>query len=62
LRELPDRVGEWMMRLEREGVHGADLVFACIGPASEISAAIRASKPPMAGRCHLPNTWKKSGR
>lgn len=36
LRELPDRVAEWMSRLEQEGVRGADLVFACIGPAIEI--------------------------
>jgi adenine-specific DNA methylase len=36
LRELPQRVGEWMARLDREGVRGADLVFACIGPALEI--------------------------
>ncbi len=36
LRELPKRVGEWMERLQREGVRGADLVFACIGPALEI--------------------------
>jgi putative DNA methylase len=36
LRELPGRVAEWMARLEREGVRGADLVFACIGPALEI--------------------------
>lgn len=36
LGELPIRVGEWMPRLEREGVRGADLVFACIGPALEI--------------------------
>jgi putative DNA methylase len=36
LRELPGRVGEWMSRLEREGVRGADLVFAYIGPALEI--------------------------
>jgi putative DNA methylase len=36
LRELPKRVNDWMDRLEREGVHGADLVFACIGPALEI--------------------------
>ncbi len=35
-RELPIRIGEWMERLEREGVRGADLVFACIGPAMEI--------------------------
>jgi len=27
LRELPERVGEWMTRLEREGVRGADLVL-----------------------------------
>ena len=36
LRELPERVGDWMQRLEGEGVRGADLVFACIGPALEI--------------------------
>ncbi|MGH7067083.1 MAG: DUF1156 domain-containing protein [Acetobacteraceae bacterium] len=36
LRELPRRVGEWMDRLQAEGVRGADLVFACIGPALEI--------------------------
>jgi adenine-specific DNA methylase len=36
LRELPRRVGDWMARLQAEGVRGADLVFACIGPALEI--------------------------
>jgi putative DNA methylase len=36
LRELPNRVGDWMERLQVEGVRGADLVFACIGPALEI--------------------------
>ncbi len=36
LRELPRRVGEWMDRLQGEGIRGADLVFACIGPALEI--------------------------
>jgi adenine-specific DNA methylase len=36
LRELPPRVGEWMQRLQGEGVRGADLVFACIGPALEV--------------------------
>jgi putative DNA methylase len=35
-RRLPRRVGEWMQRLQEEGVHGADLVFACIGPALEL--------------------------
>jgi hypothetical protein len=36
LRELPRRVADWMNRLQQEGVRGADLVFACIGPALEI--------------------------
>ena len=36
LRELQPRVGDWMERLQGEGVRGADLVFACIGPALEI--------------------------
>jgi adenine-specific DNA methylase len=36
LRELPKRVGHWMERLQGEGIRGADLVFACIGPALEI--------------------------
>ncbi len=36
LRELPNRVGDWMERLQGEGVRGADLVFACIGPALEV--------------------------
>jgi len=36
LRELPRRVRAWMDRLQDEGVRGADLVFACIGPALEV--------------------------
>lgn len=36
LRELPKRVGDWMMRLQAEGIRGADLVFACIGPALDL--------------------------
>ena len=34
--ELPRRLEEWMQRLQGEGVHGADLIFACVGPALEI--------------------------
>ena len=41
LRELPKRVGDWMERLQSEGVRGADLVFACIGPALEIFSRYR---------------------
>jgi hypothetical protein len=36
LRELPRRVADWMQRLQDEGVRGADLVFACNGPALEV--------------------------
>ncbi len=36
LLELPPRVAEWMKRLQCEGIRGADLVLACIGPALEI--------------------------
>ena len=35
-RELPRRVAEWIERLQSEHIRGADLVFACIGPALEI--------------------------
>lgn len=41
LRELPSRVGDWMERLQGEGIRGADLVFACIGPALEIFSRYR---------------------
>jgi len=41
LRELPRRVGDWMERLQGEGIRGADLVFACIGPALEIFSRYR---------------------
>jgi len=36
LRELPNRIGDWMERLSGEGIRGADLVFSCIGPALEL--------------------------
>ena len=36
LYELPSRVNDWMERLQDESIRGADLVFACIGPALEI--------------------------
>ena len=36
LRRLPNRVHEWMPRLAKEGVVGADAIFACLGPALEI--------------------------
>ncbi|HHW19258.1 MAG TPA: DUF1156 domain-containing protein [Firmicutes bacterium] len=36
LAEMNRRVAEWLPRLEKEGIHGADAIFSCIGPALEI--------------------------
>lgn len=36
LAALPHRIKEWLPRLAREGVVGADAIFACLGPALEI--------------------------
>ncbi len=36
IKELPNKVGVWIDKLEAEGIRGADLVFSCIGPALEI--------------------------
>ena len=66
LRELPDRVGDWMQRLEGEGVRGADLVFACIGPALEIYSRYRRVETPDGTEVTLPEylerVWEVVGR
>ena len=66
LRELPGRVAIWMERLQAEDVRGADLVFACIGPALEIfSRYVRVETPdgmriPLAD--YLGKVWEVVGR
>lgn len=46
LAELPRRMHEWMPRLQREGIVGADAIFACLGPALEaFSRHSRVEKP-----------------
>ena len=66
LRELPVRVGDWMQRLESEGVRGADLVFACIGPALEIYSRYRRVETPDGHEVTLPEylerVWEVVGR
>ena len=66
LRELPTRVGDWMQRLEAEGVRGADLVFACIGPALEIYSRYRRVETPDGHEVTLPEylerVWEVVGR
>ena len=66
LRELPKRVADWMHRLQAEGVRGADLVFACVGPALEIYSRYRAVET-VEGREvalaeYLEKVWEVVGR
>jgi putative DNA methylase len=66
LRELPRRVGDWMERLQAEGVRGADLVFACIGPALEIfsrySKVETAEGEVISLDAYLEKVWEVIGR
>ncbi len=66
LRELPVRVGNWMERLQREEIKGADLVFACIGPALEIfskySRVETAAGDDVQLREYLEKVWEVVGR
>jgi len=66
LRELPKRVGDWMERLQGEGVRGADLVFACIGPALEIFSRYSGVETPDGREVtlaeYLEKVWEVVGR
>ena len=66
LRELPVRVGDWVQRLQGEGVRGADLVFACVGPALEIYSRYRRVETPAGDKIELPEylekVWEVVGR
>ena len=66
LHELPVRVGAWMERLQGEGIRGADLVFACVGPALEIfsrySAVETAAGDEVALSEYLERVWEVVGR
>ena len=76
-RDIPRRVAEWMERLQFEHVRGADLVFACIGPAlgiySKFSTVVDAEdrEIPLGGdpeaaepykRGYLAYVWEAVGR
>ena len=66
LRELPTRVGLWIERLQSEGIRGADLVFACIGPALEIFSRYRLVETAEGREVGLPEylekVWEVVGR
>ncbi len=61
LRELPERIHEWLPRLADEGVVGADAIFACLGPALEIfsrySRVEKASGEVVTLREYLEQVW-----
>jgi len=66
LQVLPKRIHEWMPRLAREGVVGADAIFACLGPALEIYSRYarveKASGEPVFLREYLENVWSVVAR
>ena len=66
LRELPGRVGDWVQRLQGEGIRGADLVFACIGPALEIYSRYSSVETPEGNEVsladYLERVWEVVGR
>jgi hypothetical protein len=59
--QLPKRIHEWMPRLAREGIVGADAIFACLGPALEIfsrySHVEKASGDKVPLREYLEHVW-----
>ncbi|HNW79917.1 MAG TPA: DUF1156 domain-containing protein [Methanoregulaceae archaeon] len=66
LAELPARIHEWMPRLAKEGVVGADAIFACLGPALEIfsrySRVEKASGEEVTLREYLEHVWAAVSR
>lgn len=66
LRELPLRVRTWMERLQHEGIQGADLIFACIGPALEIFSRYQAVETAEGRKVtlskYLEKVWEVVGR
>lgn len=66
LQELPKRIHDWMPRLAKEGVVGADAIFACLGPALEIfsrySRVEKASGDPVPLKEYLEHVWAAVAR
>jgi adenine-specific DNA methylase len=61
LAELPRRIHEWMPRLAKESVVGADAIFACLGPALEVfsrySRVEKASGETVTLKEYLEHVW-----
>ncbi len=61
LQEFPLKIKEWLPRLAKEGIVGADAIFACLGPALEIfsrySIVEKASGEQVYLREYLEHVW-----
>lgn len=66
LQELPKRIHSWMPRLAKEGIVGADAIFACLGPALEIfsrySCVEKASGEQVKLKEYLEQVWAAVSR
>ena len=60
------RVAAWMTRLQKEGIRGADLVFACVGPSLEVFSRYRTVETAEGREVGLPEylerVWQVVGR
>jgi len=61
LNQLPKKIKDWMPRLQKEGIVGADAIFACLGPALEIFSQYtkveKASGEVVTLRDYLEHVW-----
>lgn len=66
LQELPQRIHEWLPRLAKEGIVGADAIFSCLGPALEVfsrySKVEKASGEQVPLREYLEHVWAAVSR
>jgi putative DNA methylase len=53
LKELPNRIHDWMPRLAAEGIAGADAIFGCLGPALEIFSRYSSVEKPNGSKVEL---------
>ena len=66
LQELPKRIRDWMPRMAREGIVGADAIFACLGPALEVFSKYEKVEKPNGDvvtlREYLEKVWETVSR
>lgn len=66
LQELPKRIKDWMPRMAREGIVGADAIFACLGPALEVFSKYEKVEKPNGDvvtlREYLEKVWETVSR